>query len=107
MVSQAIRRWIPDYFPLYLLANAFVFGDCHTLELVAASNQTFFVFPPNVHSSTRVDDDDNQAYIQETLAFCDCLVNDKPSPCSGEDGLMALIMAIAAGKSAEEGRWVR
>ena len=48
-----------------------------------------------------------QAYIQETLAFCDCLVNDKPSPCSGEDGLMALIMAIAAGKSAEEGRWVR
>ncbi|CAM9715124.1 unnamed protein product [Hapterophycus canaliculatus] len=48
-----------------------------------------------------------EAYIQETLAFCDCLVNDKPSPCSGEDGLMALIMAIAAGKSAEEGRWVR
>lgn len=48
-----------------------------------------------------------QAYIQETLAFCECLVNDKPSPCSGEDGLMALIMAIAAGKSAEEGRWVR
>ena len=49
----------------------------------------------------------DQAYVQETLAFCDCLVNDKPSPCSGEDGLMALIMAIAAGKSAEEGRWVR
>lgn len=48
-----------------------------------------------------------QAYIQETLAFCDCLVNDKPSPCSGEDGLMALVMAIAAGVSAEEGRWVR
>lgn len=48
-----------------------------------------------------------QAYIQETLAFCDCLVNDKPSPCSGEDGLMALIMAIAAGMSAEENRWVR
>ncbi|CAM9196965.1 unnamed protein product [Ectocarpus sp. 6 AP-2014] len=47
-----------------------------------------------------------EAYIQETLAFCDCLVNDKPSPCSGEDGLMALIMAIAAGKSAEEKRWV-
>ncbi|CAM9176211.1 unnamed protein product [Pylaiella littoralis] len=47
-----------------------------------------------------------EAYVQETLAFCDCLVNDKPSPCSGEDGLMALIMAIAAGKSAAEGRWV-
>lgn len=47
-----------------------------------------------------------EAYIQETLAFCECLVNDKPSPCSGEDGLMALIMAIAAGISAEENRWV-
>lgn len=35
------------------------------------------------------------------------LVNDEPSPCTGEDGLFALIMALAAGKSAEEGRWVK
>jgi len=48
-----------------------------------------------------------EAYVQETLAFVDCLVNDKPSPCSGEDGLIALVMAIAAGKSATEGRWVQ
>ena len=48
-----------------------------------------------------------EAYILETLAFVDCLVNDKPSPCSGEDGLIALVMAIAAGKSAEERRWVQ
>eukprot|EP00612_Vaucheria_litorea_P005146 CAMPEP_0171461340 /NCGR_PEP_ID=MMETSP0945-20130129/5828_1 /TAXON_ID=109269 /ORGANISM="Vaucheria litorea, Strain CCMP2940" /LENGTH=387 /DNA_ID=CAMNT_0011987669 /DNA_START=222 /DNA_END=1385 /DNA_ORIENTATION=+ len=47
-----------------------------------------------------------EAYIQETLAFCHALANDLPSPCSGEDGLMALIMAIAAGISAEENRWV-
>ena len=47
-----------------------------------------------------------EAYVQETLAFVDALVNDKPSPCSGEDGLVALVMAIAAGKSAEEKRWV-
>lgn len=76
-----------------------------------------------------------EAYVQETKAFAseyrnfpssepsiwwqghisnswsltlsaDALVNDLPSPCTGEDGLMALIMAIAAGKSAEEGRWV-
>ena len=45
--------------------------------------------------------------VQETLAFVDCLVNDKPAPCSGEDGLIALVMAIAAGKSAEEKRWVK
>ena len=48
-----------------------------------------------------------EAYVQETLAFVDCLVNDKPSPCSGEDGLIALVMAIAAGKSADEQRWVK
>jgi len=48
-----------------------------------------------------------EAYIQETLAFVDCLVNNKPSPCSGEDGLIALVMAIAAGTSAEERRWVK
>eukprot|EP00322_Chrysochromulina_rotalis_P010399 CAMPEP_0115858514 /NCGR_PEP_ID=MMETSP0287-20121206/16138_1 /TAXON_ID=412157 /ORGANISM="Chrysochromulina rotalis, Strain UIO044" /LENGTH=441 /DNA_ID=CAMNT_0003312783 /DNA_START=26 /DNA_END=1351 /DNA_ORIENTATION=+ len=48
-----------------------------------------------------------EAYVQETLAFVDALVNDKPSPCSGEDGLVALVMAIAAGTSAEEKRWVK
>mmetsp|Transcript_15654 Transcript_15654/g.46701 ORF Transcript_15654/g.46701 Transcript_15654/m.46701 type:complete len:424 (+) Transcript_15654:82-1353(+) len=48
-----------------------------------------------------------EAYKQETLAFVDALVNDKPSPCSGEDGLIALIMSIAAGKSAEENRWIK
>mmetsp|Transcript_16487 Transcript_16487/g.66606 ORF Transcript_16487/g.66606 Transcript_16487/m.66606 type:complete len:427 (-) Transcript_16487:842-2122(-) len=47
-----------------------------------------------------------EAYRQETIAFVDALVNDKPSPCSGEDGLIALIMAIAASKSADENRWV-
>merc|ERR1711924_458615 len=48
-----------------------------------------------------------EAYVQESLAFVECLIKDSPSPCSGEDGLIALIMAIAAGKSAEEGRWVK
>ena len=48
-----------------------------------------------------------EAYSRETEAFVEALVNDKPSPCSGEDGLFALIMALAAGKSAEEDRWVR
>lgn len=48
-----------------------------------------------------------EAYLRETQAFVKALVNDEPSPCSGEDGLFALIMAIAAGKSAEENRWVK
>ena len=48
----------------------------------------------------------NEAYVTETIAFCQSLVNDTPVPCTGEDGLVALIMAIAADKSAEENRWV-
>jgi myo-inositol 2-dehydrogenase/D-chiro-inositol 1-dehydrogenase len=48
----------------------------------------------------------NEAYVTETMAFCSSLVNDTPVPCTGEDGLVALIMAIAADKSAAENRWV-
>lgn len=48
----------------------------------------------------------NEAYVTETIAFCESLVNDSPVPCTGEDGLVALIMALAADKSAEENRWV-
>lgn len=48
----------------------------------------------------------NEAYVTETIAFCESLVNDTPVPCTGVDGLIALIMAIAADKSAAENRWV-
>jgi predicted dehydrogenase len=48
----------------------------------------------------------NEAYVTETIAFCESLVNDEPAPCTGEDGLVALIMSIAADKSAAENRWV-
>lgn len=48
----------------------------------------------------------NEAYVTETIAFCKSLVYDTPVPCTGEDGLVALVMALAADKSAEEGRWV-
>ena len=47
-----------------------------------------------------------EAYQVETKAFIDALIEGKPAPCSGLDGLVALVMAMAAGKSAEEGRWV-
>jgi myo-inositol 2-dehydrogenase/D-chiro-inositol 1-dehydrogenase len=49
----------------------------------------------------------NEAYVTETVAFCQSLVNDTPVPCTGEDGLVALIMSIAADKSAAENRWVK
>lgn len=49
----------------------------------------------------------NEAYVTETIAFCESLVNDTPVPCTGQDGLIALIMAIAADVSAAENRWVK
>mmetsp|Transcript_13789 Transcript_13789/g.19722 ORF Transcript_13789/g.19722 Transcript_13789/m.19722 type:complete len:431 (+) Transcript_13789:69-1361(+) len=49
----------------------------------------------------------NEAYVSETIAFCESLVNDTPVPCSGQDGLAALIMALSADISAAEGRWVK
>lgn len=49
----------------------------------------------------------NEAYVTETIAFCESLVNDTPVPCTGQDGLVALIMAIAADVSAAENRWVK
>jgi len=48
----------------------------------------------------------NEAYVSETVAFCESLVNDTPVPCTGQDGLAALVMALAADKSAAENRWV-
>jgi myo-inositol 2-dehydrogenase/D-chiro-inositol 1-dehydrogenase len=47
-----------------------------------------------------------EAYVAETNAFIVALLEGKPAPCSGRDGLIALVMAMAAGKSAMEGRWV-
>jgi len=48
-----------------------------------------------------------EAYVAETLAFVEALTKDEPAPCTGEDGLIALVMAVAAGVSAEERRWVK
>ena len=48
-----------------------------------------------------------EAYVTETEAFCESLVNDSPVPCTGIDGLVALVMSLAADKSAAEGRWVQ
>ena len=49
----------------------------------------------------------NEAYVTETIAFCESLVKDTAVPCTGQDGLVALVMAIAADKSAAENRWVK
>ncbi|KAL9183845.1 hypothetical protein ACHAXT_004701, partial [Thalassiosira profunda] len=48
-----------------------------------------------------------EAYVTETEAFCKSLVDDTEVPCTGIDGLVALVMSLAADKSAAEGRWVK
>ena len=48
-----------------------------------------------------------QAFFDETTAFCKALTNNEPSPVSGKDGLCSLVMALAADKSAAENRWVK
>ena len=47
-----------------------------------------------------------EAYVGETVAFIDALTKGEPAPCSGRDGMIALVMSMAAGKSAAEERWV-
>ncbi|MDR0357145.1 MAG: inositol 2-dehydrogenase [Clostridiales Family XIII bacterium] len=49
----------------------------------------------------------NQAFIDETLAFTDAVLNDKDTPVTGEDGLQPVYMALAAEKSMREGRPVK
>eukprot|EP00741_Cyanophora_paradoxa_P015632 tig00020903_g15089.t1 len=47
------------------------------------------------------------AYRNETIAFVEAVKAKKPMPCSGHDGRQALVMAMAAAKSAKEGRFVK
>ena len=43
----------------------------------------------------------------ETVAFIDSIESKADAPVTGEDGVIALAMAIAAGLSAKEQRWVK
>ena len=49
----------------------------------------------------------NDAFITEAREFMDCVLNDKPVPVDGNDGLQPVRIAIAAKKSLDEGRTVR
>lgn len=48
-----------------------------------------------------------QSYLNEMIAFIDCILNDTKPPVSGDDGLQAVIMGLAAKKSVEENRPVK
>jgi len=48
-----------------------------------------------------------ESYLQEMRAFVDAVVNRKPVPVGGEDGLKAAVIALAAGLSARQNRPVK
>jgi myo-inositol 2-dehydrogenase/D-chiro-inositol 1-dehydrogenase len=48
-----------------------------------------------------------QAYIDETISFIDAVIDDKDVLATGNDGLMPVYIAIAAGKSLRENRFVK
>lgn len=47
------------------------------------------------------------AYKNEMEAFVDCIVNNKPVPCGGQDGLISVIYSLAATRSMKEKRPVK
>lgn len=47
------------------------------------------------------------AYAAEMRAFVDCVVHDMPSPVSGQDGRVPVVLGLAATKSYREGRPVK
>ncbi len=49
----------------------------------------------------------NNAFITEEKDFVDAVINDTEVPVTGHDGLMPVIIAMAAGKSLKEGRPVK
>jgi myo-inositol 2-dehydrogenase/D-chiro-inositol 1-dehydrogenase len=48
-----------------------------------------------------------EAYVAEMKAFIDCILHDTPSPVTGLDGRIPVVMGLAAGKSFRERRPVK
>lgn len=48
-----------------------------------------------------------ETYVQEVREFVDCVANDKPTPVTGKDGRLSVVLGYAAWKSYREHRPVR
>jgi myo-inositol 2-dehydrogenase/D-chiro-inositol 1-dehydrogenase len=48
-----------------------------------------------------------EAYVSEMSAFVECLASDKPTPVTGRDGRLAVVLGYAARRSLQENRPVR
>ena len=48
-----------------------------------------------------------ESFAVEVAAFVDAVQNDKPTPVTGHDGRVPVVMGLAAAKSYKEGRPVK
>jgi len=48
-----------------------------------------------------------RSFVNEMNAFIDAVIHDKPTPVTGQDGRVPVVMGIAAKKSYMEGRPVK
>ena len=49
----------------------------------------------------------SESYYNEMKSFIECIKNNKKPPVNGKDGLMALVIGLAAKKSMQEKRRVK
>ena len=82
--------------------------------MITVKNNTpdnhIFLDGSGVHSSSPLNffmDRYADSFLNEMQAFVRSILNNKPVPVSGHDGLMAVVIGLAAGVSARENRPVR
>ncbi len=88
-----------------------IFGDGGMIQVENnLHNRNVIYDEKGIHRALPLDffmDRYSASYLNEMKLFIDALVNDTPMPVSGEDGLEATRIAIAAKMSMEEGRPVK
>jgi predicted dehydrogenase len=73
-------------------------GISHQTQLFSSDTNTWV----DLHPATSIDR--NDMYVAELRHFIECVGNNSPPLVSGEDGLRALQIALAANRSSSEGR---
>ncbi len=88
-----------------------IFGDNGMIQVENNQHNRNVIFDANgIHQALPLDffmDRYAASYLNEMKYFINALSSNAPLPVSGEDGLKATIIAVAAKKSVQEGRAVR
>jgi myo-inositol 2-dehydrogenase/D-chiro-inositol 1-dehydrogenase len=88
-----------------------IFGDWGMIQVKNNHHNTNVISDARgIHHALPLDffmDRYAKSYLKEMELFIDALVNDKEMPVTGEDGLAATLIAIAAKTSMQEGRPVK